>query len=177
MPERCILRLMEPHDLGPVLTWRNSPEVRSFMLTREEIDLATHERWYTSASADPKRRLLIVEEMGVPLGFVQFQNVLPAGACDWGFYCAPGAPKGSGRRLGKAALNHVFTVMQVHKVCGQALAFNTASLGLHKSLGFQQEGTLREQHCIEGEYQDLVCFGLLKQEWEARMTGEAHDAA
>jgi RimJ/RimL family protein N-acetyltransferase len=57
--------------------------------------------------------------------------------------------------------------LNLHKVCGQVLAGNEASIRLHLKLGFHQEGILRQQQRIGESYRDLVCFGILRQEWQA----------
>jgi UDP-4-amino-4,6-dideoxy-N-acetyl-beta-L-altrosamine N-acetyltransferase len=162
-----LLRRVETADLPQILQWRNHPEIRNYMLTQREIEWEEHQRWFSSAAIDRSRRLLMVEEDGVPLGFVQFTGVIPDGSADWGFYAAPQAPKGSGKKLGLAALDHAFGSLQLHKVCGQALAFNSASIRMHEALGFVREGTLREQHRLGDRYHNLICFGYLRAEWEA----------
>ncbi|WP_417282744.1 UDP-4-amino-4,6-dideoxy-N-acetyl-beta-L-altrosamine N-acetyltransferase [Comamonas sp.] len=157
---------MEQKDLKLVLQWRNHIDIRRFMLTQHEIGLEEHTKWFEKVSTDPTRKLMIVEEGSEPLGFVQFSNVGVDGVSDWGFYVRPNAPKGSGRKLGTAALNHAFKVWKLHKVCGQAIAENLASIAFHQRLGFVQEGILREQSNISGKHSDLVCFGLLINEWK-----------
>jgi UDP-4-amino-4,6-dideoxy-N-acetyl-beta-L-altrosamine N-acetyltransferase len=161
----CRIRPLEPGDLDQVRNWRNQLEIRRVMLTHHEITTQEHRRWFAASSVDPSKRLLIVEEGATPIGFVSFSGVQHGGVADWGFYTAPAVPKGSGRKLGKAALDLAFGELQLHKVCGQALAFNTASIRLHRALGFRLEGTLREQHRVDGRHHNLVCFGLLRDEW------------
>jgi UDP-4-amino-4,6-dideoxy-N-acetyl-beta-L-altrosamine N-acetyltransferase len=163
--EHCLIRPMVAADLERVLAWRNYPEVRRYMLTQHEIQIEEHCSWFERASLEESRRLLIVEEGEISLGFVQFSNVMPGASADWGFYAAYEAPKGSGRKLGICALRFAFETLQLHKVCGQALRFNDASIRFHLSLGFQQEGVLREQQQINNVYHDLICFGLLSHEW------------
>ena len=163
--ESCLIRPMQRQDLERVLDWRNHPDIRRVMLTQHEITLPEHRVWFERSSADPAKRLLIVEEHGVPLGYVHFIGVATGAAADWGFYAAPDADKGSGRKLGRAALHFAFQGLGLHKVCGQALSFNHASVRFHRSLGFQQEGVLREQHLLGNAYHDLICFGLLRHEW------------
>lgn len=160
------VRPMQAQDLPLVLAWRNHPEIRRHMLTQHEITLAEHTQWFERASRDPARRLLVIETAEGPLGYVQFSGVAAGSACDWGFYAAPGAPPGAGSRLGKAALDFAFGPLAVHKVCGQALAGNAPSIRLHRKLGFREEGILRQQHRMGNSYQDLVCFGLLREEWQ-----------
>ncbi|MOA13535.1 hypothetical protein D3C78_1335930 [compost metagenome] len=105
----------------------------------------------------------------VPLGFINIHQIAPGGVADWGFYAAPDAPKGTGRQLGQAALRYAFTQAGLHKLCGQALAYNERSIKFHLSQGFQQEGILREQHFDGQNYHDVVCFGLLASEWLANL--------
>lgn len=71
--------------------------------------------------------------------------------------------------LGFAALKYAFGELNLHKVCGQAVDFNTASIALHERLGFVREGVLREQQRIQGAYRSLVCFGLLRSDWSQSM--------
>jgi UDP-4-amino-4,6-dideoxy-N-acetyl-beta-L-altrosamine N-acetyltransferase len=136
------------------------------MFSFNEISLDEHAKWFELASKDATRQLLIFESNAVPLGFIQFKSVAGHKVSDWGFYAAPDAPKGTGKRLGNMALNYAFSTLGLHKICGQALAFNEASIGLHKKLGFLQEAVLREQYKIDDVYQDLLCFGLLSTEWK-----------
>lgn len=165
MTENCKIRQMTNADLEQVLAWRNDTKVRRYMLTQHEISLAEHRQWFERTSQESMRRLLIVEEHGLALGFVHFTGVAPGGVADWGFYAAPDAPTGSGRKLGVTALDFAFGALELHKVCGQALDFNEASARFHRELGFRQEGVLRQQHRIDGTYHDLICFGLLCDEW------------
>lgn len=165
MIESFSLRAVTYDDLPMILAWRNHPSIRDFMLTRHKITLAEHRAWFERASEDKARRLLVVEDQAEPIGYVQFANVVSGGISDWGFYARPEAPKGTGRKLGTAALAHAFDVLKLHKICGQAIASNQVSIALHMRLGFTREGVLRDQHLIDGEYHSLVCFGLLKHEW------------
>ena len=165
-PVASQIRPMVHADLELVLTWRNHPDVRRYMYTQHEITLDEHQRWFGRALSDPKKHLLIFEDNQQPLGFVSFNDAGSSGIADWGFYAAPNAPKGSGRQLGRASLNHAFIQLKLHKVCGQALAYNQRSIQFHQSLGFQQEGILRDQHFDGQSYHHIICFGLLGHEWQ-----------
>jgi len=160
------VRPMAHTDLERVLAWRNHPDVRQYMYTQNEISLDEHLRWFERSLQDARKHLLIFEFNDQPLGFVNFSELDGGGIADWGFYAAPDAPKGIGRRLGQAALDHAFNKLKLHKICGQALAYNERSSRFHQNLGFQQEGILREQHYDGERYQNVICFGLLSCEWQ-----------
>jgi RimJ/RimL family protein N-acetyltransferase len=97
---------------------------------------------------------------------VNFTQTGNGGIADWGFYMAPDAPKGSGRQLGLVSLSQAFTKLNLHKVCGEALAYNNRSILFHQALGFQQEGTLRDEHFDGERYHNVIRFGLLSHEWQ-----------
>lgn len=159
------LREMSLDDLELVLTWRNHPSLRRNMYTQHEISIKEHRQWFEDVSKDPKRHLLIFESESVQLGFVNVKEYSARGVAEWGFYTAPDAPIGTGRQLGSAVLEFVFLKMKCHRLYGQVLRFNERSIHFHKILGFKQEGILRQHHFDGEEYHDIVCFGLLCNEW------------
>jgi len=135
------------------------------MFSQHEISEAEHRRWYEDSADNPDKHLTIFEVDEKAIGFVQFTLLVGKAAADWGFYLAPETPNGTGKRLGKTALSFAFTVLDLHKVCGQALTYNAASILFHQRLGFQQEGCLREQYFDGKAFHDVLHFGLLKSEW------------
>lgn len=162
------LRAMTHADLAAVLSWRNHPQVRAASFTQHEIGFEEHAAWFALASADGARRIFIAEDKGTPLGLVAFRGVAAGGVFEWSFYAAEGAPRGSGRKLCTAALQEAFGPLGASKVYGEALAGNLPSVRIHESLGFKREGVLRRQRrLVSGEYADVVCFGLLDNEWKA----------
>lgn len=156
---------MTSGDLAQVLEWRNDPKVRNYMLSRHEISPDDHRKWFEECLKNESRHLLIFECDDESLGFVSF-NAPDAGAVsEWGFYAAPAAPRGSGAKLGAAALQYGFNILKLHKICGRTLGSNERSVRFHQRFGFQREGVLREQHFDGERYHDIVCFGLLRAEW------------
>ena len=162
----CTVRPMREDDLVAVLQWRNHPDVRRFMYTQHQISLAEHRAWYDRVARDRHRHLLIVEEAHGPLGFVQFTEK-GDGMVEWGFYAAPEASPGSGRKLGAAALNHAFSRLGFERIHGEALAFNERSIAFHRKLGFQDEGVLKDHHFDGERYHDVHRFVLHASQWHA----------
>jgi UDP-4-amino-4,6-dideoxy-N-acetyl-beta-L-altrosamine N-acetyltransferase len=168
MLESFNIRTLTEYDLPMIFAWRNHPDVRQRMFSQHEISLEEHHKWYAKASLDESRRLLIAEEAGKAIGYAQLSHVTEGGIAEWGFYARPESPKGTGRKLGLLALNHAFDTLKLHKVCGQTIHGNHASIALHQFLGFKQEGVLRDHQCLHGRYFDLYYFGLLSSEWSPR---------
>jgi len=158
------MRIMTKQDAQQVLAWRNHPDVRLFMFSRDEIALEDHLDWFENASQEAKRHLLIFEQGGVSRGFVNLL-VSTGGIAEWGFYTDPFAPKGTGKALGEQLLFYTFSKLNVHKIFGQVLAYNERSRAFHLRLGFQQEGILRNHYFDGKQYFDIYSFGLLASEW------------
>jgi len=156
------LRRLQRGDLDMLRAWRNDEGTRRFLFTRHQIGPAEHLAWFEAADADPQRHLLVFELDGVPSGFVNIGPVRAGGIADWGFYAAPGAPRGTGAQLGRAAVEHAFGALGLHKLIGESLADNAASLAFHERLGFVREGVLAQQHFDGERYHDVVRYGLLR---------------
>jgi len=162
------IRLMKPDDLSLVLSSRNHPDIRKCMFRQDEISMEEHRRWFESVSQDANRYLLIFEKEGLPSGFVNLHKIAPGSIADWGFFAFPGARKGTGRLVCKAALNYAFTEAKMYKICGRVIAHNARSIQLHLDLGFCEEGVQRHQFYDENKYHDVALFGLLASDWHAK---------
>lgn len=158
-------RLMVKDDLESMLSWRNHPEVKRFMLTQHEITPDEHWAWFEESSKDQSKALLVIEEHGIPIGTVHFTGVKENGTAEWSFHSAPHSPKGTGYKICTSALQFAFRNLSVNKVSSRVLAFNTASLKLHHRLGFKDEGILREHQLVGNEHIDIYCLGILMGEW------------
>lgn len=160
------LRTLQASDLEMVRAWRNQPDVRRWMYTQHAIKREEHQRWFEAAASNPNRHLLIFERSGMPSGFVNLTIVdSVARRAEWGFYLASDADKGSGPLLGKLALSYVFSNLEQHKLCGEAIAHNHRSVRFHERLGFHLEARLRDHYFDGSDYHDVVGFGLLAAEW------------
>lgn len=67
----------------------------------------------------------------------------------------------------KLLLRFYFMELGFHKVETRVYSFNKESIGLHKKLGFALEGTLRRRHFALGDWHDVICFGMLKEEFSS----------
>lgn len=73
--------------------------------------------------------------------------------------------EGYGREAVSLAIDFVFRTYDVPGVGAAAYDFNDASQGLLESLGFTEEGRIREDRFVDGEYRDTIRYGLLRKEW------------
>jgi RimJ/RimL family protein N-acetyltransferase len=65
-------------------------------------------------------------------------------------------------------LGFMFGERRFHKCESSVVAFNEASIALHRGLGFQEEGRLRDHEFLTGRHHDVVLFGMTATEFAAR---------
>ncbi|MFW5896020.1 MAG: GNAT family N-acetyltransferase [archaeon] len=73
--------------------------------------------------------------------------------------------EGYGREMLALAIDYAFATYDHPAVGAGAYDFNDASRGLLESLGFEEEGRIRRDRFIDGEYVDSVNYGLLREDW------------
>ncbi|MBB5157457.1 GNAT family N-acetyltransferase [Saccharopolyspora phatthalungensis] len=64
-------------------------------------------------------------------------------------------------------LTYMFGERRYHKCEVSIYAFNEASIALHRKIGFQTEGRLRDHEYFAGHHHDLVVMGLTIDEFAA----------
>jgi ribosomal-protein-alanine N-acetyltransferase len=69
-------------------------------------------------------------------------------------------------------LGFSFGRLRLHRVEAACLPHNRASRAVLTKNGFREEGYAKEYLCIDGRWQDHVLFGMLYDEWMARLDAQ-----
>lgn len=64
------------------------------------------------------------------------------------------------------AVAYAFTMLNVQKIYSRCFAPNKASMRVLENNGFKLEGCQRAHHIRMGTVQDVLCYGLLRSEYE-----------
>lgn len=161
------LQPLSAAQLSLILPWRNAPAVRRAMYNHHEISIEEHRAWFQRLKRDPSRQWFVYQDCThTPQGVAYFQDIdTKQASAFWGFYARPCAAAGTGLGILIDALDTGFNCLGLHKLNGEVLADNAASLHLHKKAGFTEEGRFREHHHDGSTRIDIVRFGLLAREW------------
>ena len=65
-------------------------------------------------------------------------------------------------------LRYGFFELRLQKCNSACIAINEGSIRLHQKLGFEQEGRIRRNIYLHGEFHDDLLWGLLKEEFEEK---------
>lgn len=85
--------------------------------------------------------------------------------------------RGLATEAGRALLGWGYATLPLHRVQGEVDTRNAASARVLEHLGFQREGTLRQDCVVDGVVSDSWVYGLLRPEWEARRAQPSRSAA
>lgn len=72
--------------------------------------------------------------------------------------------EGYGTEAASKLIKYAFDQLNYHRIYARTLDTNKASQKLWEKHGFQKEGELREHIYRDGEYHNLILYGLLKEE-------------
>lgn len=171
--ERIVLRPLSLADAdGPYPGWFNDPVVcrynshHVYPYSREQAI-----EYIRSAAGGPDLVLAIVDrQTGAHVGNVSLQEIdqrsrtaefaiVVGDRGVWG--------KGLGTEAAWLILDHGFRELNLRRVAAGTLAANTGMRKLAERLGMREEGVRRQAMYKDGEYHDIVEFGVLREEFEA----------
>lgn len=164
--ERIYLRAMEERDVADRVRWFNDPIVGA-MLFIEDAPLSEVGtwQWLQRAALDKNRKdfMICVYADHRAIGCIGLR------AIDWRHskaetYLAIGEKDFWGQGYGKAAqlllLRYSFSHLGLNRVYSYSLAGNERMIRVNQSLGFQLEGTFRDDVFDHGAFRDRVLTGI-----------------
>ena len=177
--KKVLLRAVEESDLEMLRTLTNDPEFEKMVVgwsfpvsKRDQVE------WFASCHNDAKRlRYTIVTEEDGPVGMIGLCDI------DW----KNGVASGLGMRIARkeirthglatdawmTLMRYAFKELRLNRINGSALAYNAASLRVCEKVGFKVEGIQRQAVFKNGQYNDVVMMGCLKNDYE-RLVAENH---
>ena len=130
------LRPITETDSERIFSWRNSTRVRLFMSDQKIISPTDHQKWLRTRLEDPAKIALVAEQSSVAVGFVQF-NILNPETAEWGFYKAPDAGHGVGKKICVEAIEWAKQNLSVSSIVAKVVTTNVVSLAVHTGIGFE----------------------------------------
>ncbi len=105
------------------------------------------------------------------IGYIDIDGIMWNHRTGW-MSIAIGEPVNRGRGYGREAmmlvLKFAFHELNLHRLQLTVFSYNTSAIHLYESLGFVREGVQREALHREGERYDMLLYGILAREWEAK---------
>jgi RimJ/RimL family protein N-acetyltransferase len=76
--------------------------------------------------------------------------------------------QGYATEAASAMIEYAFSVLKYHRIQAIASSANPASWRVMERLGMQREGRLRQASFKDGQWHDLLYYGILVHEWQRR---------
>lgn len=177
--ERVVLRPVEERDLDALARWRNDPQVIDFLFSPFFVNPGGQEAWHASLLSNPDKVMFMSDDLqGVSIGALRVDRI------DWRnqecelrpFFFDPEKPSaGYGKDAVKLLTEYAFEQLNMNRIYGLCFPHNRV-ITLAKSIGFKEEGVLRQAVFSGGRFHDKVVIGLLRDEWRERIRSRSADA-
>ena len=161
------LRVAEKEDSPLLAEWFSSLQVFGEYNPVWQISNSESEKIHESPN-EPK--MFIVERKdGSKIGYILHFNVLHtiAKMLEIGYGLVP-TERGKGYCTEAAQIMLDYLFLSKETVCVQATTHvkNIASQRVLQKVGFKKEGIMRKRFFIQGEWQDIILFSILREEWK-----------
>jgi RimJ/RimL family protein N-acetyltransferase len=133
------LRAARVEDASLIRAWRNDPDAVRFSTSARTVSDAEHARWFSATLVDPRSRLWVAEEDGVPVGQVRVDVDGDAGV--FSIAVAPAARgRGVGQEMLRSALGEIEREHLVTTITAESHPDNQASMHAFERVGFRRRG-------------------------------------
>ncbi|MBB3655870.1 RimJ/RimL family protein N-acetyltransferase [Rhizobium sp. BK650] len=158
------LRPIADGDRRLLFSLRRDCALQSLLLTvPDATDDAALDAWIERRRNEKGGAFLIIEDQasGKPVGYVQITQVHHRNATGYGGIVLAEGARGFG--LGRAALTelglHAYQNLRLRKLMAEIDVDNSASIGLHLSLGYREVGVLKAHFTdADGLTRDVALF-------------------
>lgn len=157
-------------DLPRLYDWINDRDLVINNSSYKPVSELQHKSWYEGL--EKKNDLIIfairLQETDAMIGTCQLLNINKVYRSAE-LQIRIGETKNQNRGYGTEALTHLlqfaFKDLNLKRVGLQVFSSNKRAIKAYEKVGFIQEGILRHAAYINGEYQDVVCMGILDNEY------------
>ena len=169
--KKVMLRAMEPEDMELLRETVNDPEIER-MVGGWSFPVSKYQqmKWYEQVVGDQRNLRFIVETLDTKetIGMVNLVDI------DWknrsafhGIKLKREAPKRHGYATDAVItlMEYAFEELQLVRLDGSWVEYNTASISLYKKCGWKIEGTKEKSVFHQGRYYSMYFGGILAEDY------------
>ena len=170
--DKIYLRPLERDDAPTLQPWINDSDVTRTLLIYRPVNRVLEEEFVDKALRSDHDVVLgiTVREtdrlIGVAgLHLIDFKNrhsgfgITIGEKGEWG--------KGYGSEATQLMVGYAFNTLNLNRVWLEAYEYNQRGIHIYEKVGFLKEGTLRQDHYLEGRYWNTILMGILREDWTA----------
>jgi RimJ/RimL family protein N-acetyltransferase len=166
--ERVSLRPVERDDAEFMQRSTTDPEIRIPLGSTQPSNSHQSETFIEETLEGGDGVSLVVETDGEPIGLVAVKS-LDQPRPELVYWLVPEYHgEGYGSEAVGLFVDYLFRTHDCRGLHARVFEFNGGSQDVVTGLGFTEEGRFREARFVDGEYVDVVHFGLLRREWQTQ---------
>lgn len=170
MNQQVKLRPLEREDLRFVHELDNNESVMHYWFEEPYEAFVELCDLYDKHIHDQSERRFVAEVEHVPVGLVELVEINHIHRrAEFQIIIAPGHQgKGYAQEATHLAMEYAFTVLNLYKLFLVVDSDNQAALAVYSKLGFLEEGRLRHEFFVNGEYKDAIRMTTFQPEFLER---------
>lgn len=164
--EKTRIRAVDYDDLLLLLQWREDPEISFFLGEELPISREMQKKWFEKTITDSGKKKFIIETFdNEMIGLLGIMNIdIKNRHCECGITL--GVKEFRGRGYASDALSVVikflFDEWDINRIYAKIFDYNKKSIHFFTSLGFNEDGRIKDYIYTRGEYHDMIIMSLKK---------------
>lgn len=164
-----MIRKLQEKDALYMLEWMHDDTINCyFQYPFAEMTLEKVKEFINNSFNNVNQHFAIVAENDEYLGTISLKNISPKNKS--AEYAVVVRKKAQGAGVATQAteelLKYAFEELELHKVYLNVLLRNTTAKKFYEKFGFIQEGISKDAIWINGKYETLIWYGIIKKEKE-----------
>ncbi|MGC4242261.1 MAG: spermidine N1-acetyltransferase [Herbaspirillum sp.] len=168
------LRPLEREDLRFVHHLNNNATVMRYWFEEPYETFAELSALFEAHIHEQNERRFIVDADGDSSGLVELVEINTVHrSAEFQIIIAPASQgRGLAVEATRLALDYGFSVLNLHKIYLIVDRENEKAAHVYAKAGFRQEGVLKEEFFMNGQYRDVIRMGIFQRDHLARMQAE-----
>ncbi len=161
------LRPLEREDLRFVHEMDNNKSVMHYWFEEPYEAFVELADLYDKHIHDQTERRFVVEMNKVSVGLVELVEINHIHRrAEFQIIVAPEHQgKGYAKEATRLCIEYAFTTLNLHKLFLVVDTANAAAIGIYKKMGFQEEGCMKQEFFVDGEYRDALRMSMFQPEY------------
>jgi len=154
-----------------IVKWRNDPRLSAFLFSTDTVTVESHRMWFEKYQKSDDREEFIINTIdgNMPIGTIGLSAIDKVNSkAEYGIIIGETEYLGKGyaKEASQLILKYAFKELCLNKVFLRVFEENVRAIGMYKSLGFNVDGTLRQDVYKEGVFHNVSEMSFLKEEWK-----------
>ena len=169
MDYQIYLRPMVEEDTDMIVAWRNKPSVKNYFIYQADFTREGHLYWLHEVVEKGRACQMIICDKSddTPLGSVYIRDIDHTHhKGEYGIFIGEEAARGRGigTQAARLMIKYGFEELGLHRIYLRALAGNEQAVRSYEKAGFEHEGYLHDDVCINGKFVDIVWMAIVNKE-------------